>query len=218
MADDSKEDDLPLVPAAPDPDNNNNNTTRTSADKVKFAAHPQKVKDYYLTAIAINSKGEQHNAANAVAAALNSPFSALQRNKNAVALALQVQADEEHSLRRSMYFPNPPPIVYFSVFVASFSELLIGYDIGVASGAIISIGQQFGLDAIQQEFVVGTLNIGAAIGPLLCGYIADSRGRRFAFSVLTCCLFMGSLCVFLSQSWLMILIGRCRSLVYHILN
>lgn len=65
--------------------------------------------------------------------------------------------------------------------VAGFSALggvLFGYDTGVISGALLFIRQDFDLSPWWQGAVVSVLMIGAMVGAVICGPLADRFGRR----------------------------------------
>src|SRR5690348_13138509 len=54
-----------------------------------------------------------------------------------------------------------------------------GYDTGVISGALLFIGKDFpGLTSFDKELLTSILLIGALIGALAAGKIADRIGRR----------------------------------------
>lgn len=55
---------------------------------------------------------------------------------------------------------------------------LFGFDTGVVSGALLFFKHEFGLSAFQQSSVVSILLIGAMIGALSAGRVADRLGRR----------------------------------------
>ncbi|MBA0053965.1 sugar porter family MFS transporter [Streptomyces sp. AJS327] len=55
---------------------------------------------------------------------------------------------------------------------------LFGYDTGVVSGALLYLRQDFGLGSLQQGTVVSVTLIGAMVGALVSGRIADRLGRR----------------------------------------
>lgn len=61
---------------------------------------------------------------------------------------------------------------------ASLGGLLYGYDIGAIGAAIIFIRRQFALDPLSQGVVVSSLLVGAAVGSLFVGPLADRYGRR----------------------------------------
>ena len=54
-----------------------------------------------------------------------------------------------------------------SVGFASVVAILLGYDIGVMSGAILDIETTFTLSLVQKQLVVGSLNFISAFGALI---------------------------------------------------
>src|SRR5690242_13988814 len=70
---------------------------------------------------------------------------------------------------------------HFSLFVsciAAMGGILFGYNASVISGVLLFITKNFGLTTIEQEVVVSTLLIGALIGALAGGFVADHLGRK----------------------------------------
>jgi sugar porter (SP) family MFS transporter len=77
----------------------------------------------------------------------------------------------------------PPGIVRRHVrlgaAITALGGLLFGYDTGVISGALLFIGKDFpGLTSFDKELLTSILLIGAMIGALAAGRIADRVGRR----------------------------------------
>ena len=70
------------------------------------------------------------------------------------------------------------PYLYFVTVVAAVGGLLFGFDIGVISGALPFIKQQFILDVFQEGFVVGILLLGSVVGASLAGALTDKYGRK----------------------------------------
>src|SRR6201996_1314613 len=69
--------------------------------------------------------------------------------------------------------------VAVSAAVTALGGLLFGYDTGVVSGALLFLKNDFGgLSSFQQELVTSLLLVGAAVGALFAGRIADRVGRR----------------------------------------
>lgn len=54
----------------------------------------------------------------------------------------------------------------------------MGYQIGVISGALLFIRRDFGLSSLEQGALVAVLPLGALVGGLLAGRLADGLGRR----------------------------------------
>jgi sugar porter (SP) family MFS transporter len=69
--------------------------------------------------------------------------------------------------------------VLFGAAITALGGLLFGYDTGVISGALLFIGRDFpGLTSFDKEVLTSVLLIGALIGALAAGRIADKVGRR----------------------------------------
>lgn len=67
-------------------------------------------------------------------------------------------------------------------WISALAGLLFGYDTGVISGAILFVKTDFSLSTFQEEVVVAAVLVGAIIGAVAGGKLADRFGRR---SVLT---------------------------------
>lgn len=63
-------------------------------------------------------------------------------------------------------------------FVATFGGLLFGYDTGVINGAFSSLKENMSLTPTTEGFIMSFLLIGAALGSILGGRLADSFGRK----------------------------------------
>lgn len=61
---------------------------------------------------------------------------------------------------------------------AALGGLLFGYDTGVMSGALLFITPEFGMGPAQEGFVTSMLLVGAAVGAISGGAVADVLGRR----------------------------------------
>ena len=70
------------------------------------------------------------------------------------------------------------PTVVLCVLVASSFSFLLGYDIGIMSGAKRLVLRDLGLATEQVEVLVGTLNLVSGFGGLAAGRLADGVGRR----------------------------------------
>jgi sugar porter (SP) family MFS transporter len=69
--------------------------------------------------------------------------------------------------------------VVWGAAITALGGLLFGYDTGVISGALLFIGKDFhGLTSFDKELLTSILLIGALVGALAAGKIADKIGRR----------------------------------------
>ena len=64
--------------------------------------------------------------------------------------------------------------------IAALGGILFGYDTGVMSGALLFIKPDFDMSATQEGVITSILMIGAALGALSGGRLADAIGRRWA--------------------------------------
>jgi MFS family permease len=71
-----------------------------------------------------------------------------------------------------------PPFIIKATAIVSLGGILFGYDMGVISGALPQLKQEFNLSERQQESVVGILYLGAGLGACFGGNICDKLGRR----------------------------------------
>jgi sugar porter (SP) family MFS transporter len=69
--------------------------------------------------------------------------------------------------------------VVVAAAITALGGLLFGYDTGVVSGALLFLKDDFGgLSSFQQELVTSLLLVGAMVGALAAGRVADAVGRR----------------------------------------
>ncbi len=99
----------------------------------------------------------------------------------------------------------------YSLFVscvAAIGGLLFGYNTSVISGVLLFISRDFQLSTFEQEIIVSTLLIGALLGALVGGVIADHFGRKKTLFLTLLLFVIGVLTLTLAESYNAFLIGR----------
>ncbi|KAK7319991.1 hypothetical protein RJT34_04720 [Clitoria ternatea] len=95
-----------------------------------------------------------------------------------------------------------------SALLASTTSLLLGYDIGVMSGAAMLIRENLKISWTQEEILVGTLNVFSLIGSLASGKTSDCIGRRYTIVLASLTFLIGAILMGLAPSFPFILLGR----------
>uniref|UniRef100_A0A0G4HP05 Hexose transporter 1 n=1 Tax=Chromera velia CCMP2878 TaxID=1169474 RepID=A0A0G4HP05_9ALVE len=90
-------------------------------------------------------------------------------------------------------------LVVSSVVMVCLSQTLLGYDIGIMSGAMIFVRKYFDLSDQQTELAVGVTNLVATIGAFLAGSFADSLGRRLVIFISNAAFLLGA--AFTAGAW-----------------
>ncbi|XP_050805606.1 solute carrier family 2, facilitated glucose transporter member 12 isoform X4 [Gopherus flavomarginatus] len=97
---------------------------------------------------------------------------------------------------------------FLSSAIAAISGFLMGYELGLISGALLQLSSILALSCKQQEIVVSSLLIGALLASLTGGFLIDRFGRRIAIIIASCLLVLGSLILILSTSYGILIAGR----------
>ncbi|EHA99871.1 Solute carrier family 2, facilitated glucose transporter member 12 [Heterocephalus glaber] len=97
---------------------------------------------------------------------------------------------------------------FLTSVTAALSGLLVGYELGLISGALLQIRTLLALTCHEQEMVVSSLLIGAFLASLTGGILIDRYGRRTAIILSSCLLGLGSLVLILSLSYIILIMGR----------
>ena len=101
-----------------------------------------------------------------------------------------------------------PIFVVKATVIASLGGILFGYDMGVMSGALPQISQEFNLTESQQGMVVGILYMGASVGAIVGGYLCDTCGRKTAIMLTDVLFIAGAILLFFAPMVTQIMIGR----------
>ncbi|KAK9102661.1 hypothetical protein Sjap_019915 [Stephania japonica] len=92
--------------------------------------------------------------------------------------------------------------------LASTNSILLGYDIGVMSGAVLYIKDTMKISSVQQEILVGVLNVASLIGSVLSGKTSDTIGRRYTIVLAAMTFLAGALLMGLAPSYPFLMAGR----------
>ena len=99
--------------------------------------------------------------------------------------------------------------VVISASITALGGLLFGYDTGVVSGALLFLKKDFGgLTSFQEELVTSLLLVGAVIGALTAGRIADWLGRRLTVLITAAVFVIGVLLAAFTPTYPVLLIAR----------
>ncbi|KAL1563401.1 polyol transporter 5-like [Salvia divinorum] len=92
--------------------------------------------------------------------------------------------------------------------LASTNSILLGYDIGVMSGAALFIKQDLKISSLQHEILVGSLNLFSLIGSLASGKTSDCIGRRYTIVLAAAAFLAGAILMGLAPSYPFLIAGR----------
>ncbi|XP_061191890.1 solute carrier family 2, facilitated glucose transporter member 12-like isoform X3 [Saccostrea echinata] len=85
--------------------------------------------------------------------------------------------------------------------MASLGGVLFGYDIGIISGAVLQLRDDFCLSCSFQEMVISAMLMGAIAGSLIGGVLIDKFGRRLTIIVNTVVFLVGALVLGFSPNY-----------------
>ncbi|KAL6657698.1 hypothetical protein ACP70R_005478 [Stipagrostis hirtigluma subsp. patula] len=92
--------------------------------------------------------------------------------------------------------------------LASMASIILGYDIGVMSGAAIYIKKDLKISDVQLEILMGILNFYSLIGSFAAGRTSDWVGRRVTVVFAAAFFFAGALLMGLAGDYAMLMFGR----------
>jgi MFS transporter, SP family, galactose:H+ symporter len=91
---------------------------------------------------------------------------------------------------------------------AAVGGFAVGYHLGVISGALLFVRQDFGLSNLQQGALVSILPLGAMLGSLYAGRLADAVGRRRTLMIVAVVFVAGIALTVIASSFTVLLAGR----------
>ncbi|KAF9609426.1 hypothetical protein IFM89_016226 [Coptis chinensis] len=88
------------------------------------------------------------------------------------------------------------------------TSVLLGYDIGVMSGAQLFIQRDLKINDVQLEVLVGILNLYSLIGSAAAGRTSDWIGRKYTIVVAAAIFFVGALLMGFATNYAFLMVGR----------
>lgn len=115
-----------------------------------------------------------------------------------VSLAAHTSPNRDHEL----------PYELWAAAVGGLGGLAFGYDIGVISGALVSLTEDFDLSADAEGLVVSMLALGQLPGSILGGLMTDGFGRKRSIHCQNCCYLLGSVVTATADDLAALLVGQ----------
>ncbi|TYK13119.1 putative polyol transporter 4 [Cucumis melo var. makuwa] len=98
--------------------------------------------------------------------------------------------------------------VLICAIFASLNSVLLGYDVGAMSGAIIFIQEDLKITEVQEEVLVGILSIISLLGSLAGGKTSDAVGRKWTIAFAAIVFQAGAAIMALAPSFGFLIVGR----------
>jgi sugar porter (SP) family MFS transporter len=86
--------------------------------------------------------------------------------------------------------------------------ILFGYDLGVIAGILVLITKEWHLTALQKGVITASLSVGAMIGAMAAGRLADRFGRRQTIMIAAVVVIAGTIGCALAGSWPVLMVTR----------
>lgn len=103
---------------------------------------------------------------------------------------------------------NLSRVLLLAAVMAALGGFLFGYDVGIISGALLQLEDEFGLTAIQQELVVSVMLLGAMLASVVGGFLVDLFGRRDTIVINAVVFIIGALVLATAKDYGVLLFGR----------
>ncbi|XP_061372682.1 polyol transporter 5-like [Gastrolobium bilobum] len=104
--------------------------------------------------------------------------------------------------------PKRNKFAFACAILASMTSILLGYDIGVMSGAVIYIKRDLKLSDVQIEILIGIINLYSLIGSCLAGRTSDWIGRRYTIVLAGAIFFTGAILMGFSPNYAFLMFAR----------
>ncbi|TQE08836.1 hypothetical protein C1H46_005554 [Malus baccata] len=104
--------------------------------------------------------------------------------------------------------PKRNKYAFACAILASMTSILLGYDIGVMSGAAIYIKDDLKISDVEVEVLLGILNLYSLIGSAAAGRTSDWVGRRYTIVLAGAIFFVGALLMGFATNYAFLMFGR----------
>ncbi|KAF9590589.1 hypothetical protein IFM89_035907 [Coptis chinensis] len=118
------------------------------------------------------------------------------------------EEEQVHNHKSSNINNSTKRFVIACAIFASLNMVLIGYDVGVMSGAILYIQEDLNLTEVQEEVLVGCLSIISLFGSLAGGKASDAIGRKWTMGFAAIVFQSGAAVMSFAPSFNVLLVGR----------
>ncbi|CAH1443487.1 unnamed protein product [Lactuca virosa] len=98
--------------------------------------------------------------------------------------------------------------VFACAVFASLNNVLLGYDVGVMSGAIIFIQEDLNITELQEEILIGSLSVISILGSLAGGRVSDAVGRKWSMGLAAIIFQIGAAIMTFAPTFKFLMIGR----------
>ncbi|CAM8935375.1 hypothetical protein QQ045_013276 [Rhodiola kirilowii] len=104
--------------------------------------------------------------------------------------------------------PRRNKFAFACAILASMTSILLGYDVGVMSGAMLYIKKDLHFSDVQMEILAGIINIYSLLGSFMAGRISDRIGRRYTIVLAGAIFFAGALLMGFATNYAFLMSGR----------
>ncbi|XP_038723887.1 polyol transporter 5-like [Tripterygium wilfordii] len=126
--------------------------------------------------------------------------------------ALNVAVPSQQSKTIADFDPPKKPkrnkYAFACTLLASMTSVLMGYDIGVMSGAIIYIKDDLKINDTQIEVITGIISVYSLLGSALAGRTSDWIGRRYTIVLAGAIFFAGAILMGFATNYAFLMVGR----------
>lgn len=104
--------------------------------------------------------------------------------------------------------PKRNKFAFACASLASMTSILLGYDIGVMSGAALYIKRDWNISDVQIEVLLGIINLYCLFGSAAAGRTSDKIGRRYTIVIAGAIFFAGALLMGFATNYAFLMVGR----------